>query len=67
MSGKYPTILSELAKDLLSKIFRLDPEERLVAEDILAHPWLDAPTASPGEWRAQMEKRIGLFVNFYNL
>ena len=32
--------LSEELKDLISKCLKVEPEERISAEDILKHPWL---------------------------
>jgi len=61
IGGKYPTVLSDLSQDLLSKIFRMNPDDRLTADEILSHPWFDGPTVTSAEWHAQMEKRISLF------
>lgn len=61
IDGKYPTQLSELAQDLMQRILRIDPSDRLTASDILDHPWLQNDVASEFEWRSQMSKRVGLF------
>ncbi len=35
-----PTSVSPLARDLLQRILRIDPADRLTISDILNHPWL---------------------------
>ncbi|KAF6197945.1 hypothetical protein GE061_007688 [Apolygus lucorum] len=32
--------VSDLAKDLIYRLLRVDPEERLMAEEVLCHPWV---------------------------
>lgn len=34
--------ISEEAKDLLTKMLVVDPEERITVREILKHPWLDS-------------------------
>ena len=47
--GKYDTTypqyisLSENAKDLISKLLKFNPSERITAQDALQHPWFDTP------------------------
>ena len=48
MTGEGWVNISETAKDLLRKIFVIDPTQRISTEEILQHPWLigDAPDCS---------------------
>jgi serine/threonine protein kinase len=39
LDGNYPSDISPLAKDLLRKLFQLNPGHRLALEEILMHPW----------------------------
>uniref|UniRef100_A0A8C4N2R0 non-specific serine/threonine protein kinase n=1 Tax=Eptatretus burgeri TaxID=7764 RepID=A0A8C4N2R0_EPTBU len=34
--------ISELAKDIVRKLLRVKPEERLTVDEVLAHPWLNS-------------------------
>jgi calcium-dependent protein kinase len=43
INGKYEfkdEHLSEMAKDLISKLLQTDPKKRLSAFEVLGHPWL---------------------------
>ncbi|XP_011161118.1 aurora kinase C [Solenopsis invicta] len=37
---KFPTFVSEDAKDLISKLIVIEPEKRLDMDGVLAHPWI---------------------------
>jgi len=39
--------ISSTAKELVSSLLKLVPEERLTAKQVLAHPWLSALTSNP--------------------
>jgi serine/threonine protein kinase len=44
-SNNLADTLSESIKDLISKLLKVDPQERLSAEEALQHAWFkDAPT-----------------------
>lgn len=40
-SPEFPSFLSDIGKDFLSKSLRVDPRERWTAEELLLHPFLD--------------------------
>jgi len=54
--------LSGAAKDLIQKIFRVDPEQRISLSDILKHPWLTggAPTHQLSSEYAQKVRSLAL-------
>lgn len=37
---RYPSFMSEGAKDLISKLLRHDPKKRLPLEEVMVHPWI---------------------------
>ena len=43
---KYWSNVSDLAKDLISKMLVLSPQDRITAEDVLKHPWMKADNSS---------------------
>merc|ERR1712159_319433 len=49
--------ISELAQDLMNKIFVAEPTGRLSLEAILDHPWLKGKTISPEAIRAYLSRR----------
>jgi serine/threonine protein kinase len=36
---KWPKGFSGIAKDLISKLLKIDPKQRIVIQDITEHPW----------------------------
>ncbi|RDB27944.1 Serine/threonine-protein kinase GIN4 [Hypsizygus marmoreus] len=48
-SGKYdmPSWIDPLAKDLLGRMLVVDVSRRISVPEILSHPWLQVPSASP--------------------
>lgn len=42
----YWDVVSDPAKDLVSKILVVDPKKRMTAKDILAHPWVEGKVSS---------------------
>jgi len=38
---KFPEEVSSELRDLLQKVFEVDPEKRITVKEIVAHPWLD--------------------------
>lgn len=51
-----PELLSPKAKCLICSILRLDPSERLTAEEILSHPWFSSTSYSQYMWRKMFYK-----------
>jgi len=51
--------ISELAQDLMNKIFVAEPTGRLSLEAILDHPWLKGKTISPEAIKADLSRRKG--------
>jgi len=49
--------ISDLAQDLMNKIFVAEPTGRLSLEAILDHPWLKGKTISPEAIRADLSRR----------
>jgi len=37
---KYPSTFTEDAKELIGKLLRLEPQERLPLSEVLVHPWV---------------------------
>lgn len=46
MSGKVWDVVSENAKDLVTKLLTYESDERISAEDALSHPWIIEMCAS---------------------
>lgn len=48
-SGTYemPTYISKELEDLISKMIRVDPNERLTIDQVVAHPWLEVASQAP--------------------
>ncbi|NXQ78831.1 KS6A3 kinase, partial [Nyctibius grandis] len=40
LSGGYWNAVSDTAKDLVPKMLRVDPHQRLTAAQVLSHPWI---------------------------
>lgn len=51
-----PESLTPKAKCLICSILRLNPSERLTAEDILSHPWFSSTGYSQYMWRNMFYK-----------
>lgn len=51
-----PELLSPKARCLICSILRLDPSERLTAEEILSHPWFSSTSYSQYMWRMMFYK-----------
>jgi serine/threonine protein kinase len=56
LSGSYPSRVSAMAKDLLRKMFLLDPSERPTVEEILQHPWCSDKLPAREEILMQMRE-----------
>lgn len=41
--------VSDLAVDLITRMLRIEPEERIAIPDILKHPWLKTPDDLEGD------------------
>ena len=52
--------ISELAKDLISKLLQVDPSARLDADGIMAHPWIKGE-GTPREEMPQVLNNIRRF------
>lgn len=46
-SVPYPTDMESSGRDLVSKMLKRDPEERITLADIRVHPWVTADGQSP--------------------
>ncbi|GAN05266.1 pkinase-domain-containing protein [Mucor ambiguus] len=61
---KYPSYLSDLAKDIIGKMLIPDPSERCKIQDIMAHPWLEdykdeiSKSVQELEKEAQVKKKM---------
>jgi len=57
-----PESISTQARCLVRSLLRLEPHERLTAEDVLHHPWLTNPTpsghSSPSESKGKRENKV---------
>lgn len=51
-----PELLSPKVRCLICSILRLDPSERLTAEEILSHPWFSSTSYSQYMWRKMFYK-----------
>lgn len=54
----YFDTISDEAKDLVTRLLKLDPDERLTAAQVLRHPWLRTASAAPmpADVTARLEK-----------
>ncbi len=57
LSGFYPPQISPLAKDLLAKIFVMEPEKRPSLAQIKAHPWFRGPVPRSEDVAQLMEEK----------
>lgn len=54
----YWTNVSDLAKDLVTKLLKVDPKERLNAEEVLAHQWVKRETDQPKDFHASFNLNL---------
>ena len=53
--------ISDGAKDVITKLLKADPEERLSSADAMEHPWVTGETAAH-EYLEGAQRKIGLFM-----
>ena len=61
--GKEPGYFSAEFKDLISQLLHYTPQHRPMLADIIAHPWLQGPTATNAEIKQEFQNRLNIVNN----
>jgi len=62
----FPISISREAKDLIRRMLRREPEERILVPEILSHPWVTKISDSDSEMNSTMSRRDCSNVNPQN-
>ena len=60
---KFPSNFSTEGKDFLKNIFKLEPEKRMTAEQLLKHPWIVNDLVDNNKNRASNESKLPIKIS----